>query len=87
MGLKVSFGDFAENLTTEGLNLVELPISQRLRIGKDVEVEVSQIGKECLRPCAIYYSVGDCIMPREGIFVQVLKSGRVKVGDEIEVVR
>lgn len=85
-GLKVCPGDFAENITTEGLNLIELPIGQRLRIGKQVKVEVSQIGKECPKPCAIYYTVGDCIMPREGIFVRILKGGKVETGDEIELI-
>lgn len=87
MGLKVSFGDFAENLTTEGLDLLRLPIGQRLKLGEDIMLEVSQIGKECLKPCAIYYKIGDCIFPREGTFARIIKGGRVKAGDTIEVMK
>ncbi len=86
LGLKVSPGDFAENITTEGIDLVELPIGTRMKIGK-VEVEVSQIGKECHSRCAIYYLAGNCIMPQEGIFAKVLKGGKVKIGEEISVSR
>ncbi len=82
-GLDVNPGDFAENITTEGINLVHLPLGGKLRVGNDVELEVTQIGKECHDRCAIYYQAGDCVMPREGIFVKVLKGGRVKTGDEI----
>ncbi len=82
-GLDVNPGDFAENITTEGIDLVHLPLGGKLRIGSDVELEVTQIGKECHDRCAIYYQAGDCVMPREGIFVKVLKGGRVKTGDEI----
>jgi MOSC domain-containing protein YiiM len=66
-GLDVHPGDFAENLTTQGIDLVSLPVGTRLRIGKDVIGEVTQIGKECHNRCAIYYQAGDCVMPREGI--------------------
>jgi MOSC domain-containing protein YiiM len=85
MGLKVNSGDFAENITTEGINLPDLPLGTRVLIGKDVEVEVSQIGKECHTRCAIYYQAGDCVMPKEGIFVRVIKGGVVKKGDKIKV--
>ena len=85
MGLKVQSGDFAENLTTEGLDLLALPIGTRMRIGSDVIGEVSQIGKECHTPCAIYYEAGDCIMPKEGIFIRILKGGMIKKGDKIDV--
>ncbi|PIX87500.1 MAG: MOSC domain-containing protein, partial [Nitrospirae bacterium CG_4_10_14_3_um_filter_44_29] len=74
LGLKVKPGDFAENITTEGINLPELPIGTKMTIG-EVEAEVSQIGKECHTRCAIYYQAGDCIMPKEGIFVKVIKGG------------
>lgn len=84
-GLDVKPGDFAENLTTEGIDLLSLPIGTRMAIGKEIEVEVSQIGKECHSRCAIYYQAGDCVMPKEGIFVRVLKGGRVRTGDEIVV--
>jgi len=85
-GLNVGPGDFAENLTTEGIDLVSLPIGTKLAIGKDSLVEVTQIGKECHTRCAIYQQAGDCVMPREGIFVRVLKGGAVAVGDPIKVV-
>lgn len=84
-GLDVKPGDFAENLTTEGLELFTLPVGTRLRIGEDVMLEVSQIGKVCHTRCAIYYQAGDCVMPREGIFAVVLKGGPVKTGDVVEV--
>lgn len=71
-GLNVKPGDFAENITTEGVDLLALPIGTRMKIG-NVEAEVSQIGKECHTRCAIYYLAGDCIMPKEGIFVKVMK--------------
>jgi MOSC domain-containing protein YiiM len=84
LGLNVGSGSFAENITTRGIDLVSLPVGTRLHLG-DAEVEVTQIGKVCHERCAIYYEAGDCVMPREGIFVRVLKDGRVKVGDIIEV--
>jgi MOSC domain-containing protein YiiM len=84
LGLKVKPGDFAENITTEGIDLIKLPVGTRMKIG-DVEAEVSQIGKECHTRCAIYYQAGDCVMPKEGIFVKVLKGGKIKVGDKISV--
>lgn len=85
LGLKVKAGDFAENITTEGIDVVSLPIGTRLKIGSEVKVEVSQIGKECHTRCAIYYQAGDCVMPKEGIFIRVLKGGKVRVGDAIEL--
>lgn len=85
LGLDVVPGDFAENLTTEGIELVSLPIGTKLRIGGTGLGEVTQIGKECHAKCAIYYQAGDCVMPKEGIFIRVLEGGQVAVGDEIEV--
>ncbi len=85
LGLDVVPGDFAENLTTEGIDLVTLPIGTKLRIGATGLGEVTQIGKECHTKCAIYYQAGDCVMPKEGIFIRVLEGGQVAVGDEIEV--
>ncbi len=82
-GLKVGPGDFAENITTEGIKLTALPIGERLRLGNDALVEVTQIGKECHDRCAIYYEAGDCVMPREGIFVKVLTGGTINLGDPI----
>ena len=84
LGLNVKPGDFAENITTEGINLPELPLGTRMTIG-EIELEVSQIGKECHTRCAIYYQAGDCVMPKEGIFVRVLKGGKIKEGDVISV--
>jgi MOSC domain-containing protein YiiM len=85
-GLKVGPGDFAENITTEGINLPALPVGTKMTIGKDIELEVSQIGKLCHARCAIYEQAGDCVMPREGIFVKVIRGGAIKTGDEIKVV-
>ncbi|NJC88059.1 MAG: MOSC domain-containing protein [Desulfuromonas sp.] len=85
-GLDVGPGDFAENLTTRGLELCSLPIGTRLRIGGGALLEISQIGKICHERCAIYYQAGDCVMPREGIFAVVLEGGPVRTGDTIAVV-
>lgn len=79
-------GAFAENILTEGLTLYELPIGTRLKIGGAL-AEVTQIGKECHNACAIRKAAGDCVMPREGIFVKVLEPGEVKAGDGIEVIK
>ncbi len=85
-GLELSAGDFAENLTVEGLDLVSLPIGTRLVVGKGVILEVTQIGKECHTGCAILRQIGKCVMPKEGIFARVVKGGAVKAGDELKVV-
>jgi MOSC domain-containing protein YiiM len=82
-GLEVGYGDFAENITTEGIYLVSLPIGTEIRIGDSILLRVTQIGKECHERCAIYYQAGDCVMPKEGIFAEVINEGEVKVGDEI----
>ena len=82
-GLNVSYGDFAENITTEGVDLVHLPIGTEIHLGNSVLLRVTQIGKECHTRCAIYYQAGDCVMPKEGIFAEVVREGEVKVGDEI----
>ena len=83
LGLDVTTGDFAENLTTEGVDLLALPIGTRLSVG-ETELEVTQIGKECHTRCAIYHQAGDCVMPKEGIFARVLRGGIVRPGDEIK---
>ena len=83
MGLTVGPGDFAENLTTEGIDLISLPIGTQISAGDTALLEVTQIGKVCHTPCAIYYQAGKCVMPEEGIFGRVVKGGTVKVGDEI----
>lgn len=85
LGLDVTTGDFAENITTEGLDLPGLPIGTRLKIG-ETELEVTQIGKECHTRCAIFHQAGDCVMPKEGIFARVLRGGTVHPGDSIAVV-
>lgn len=84
-GLNVGPGSFAENLTTQDLHLLSLPIGSRVRVGSDVVLEITQIGKECHLGCAIFRQTGKCIMPREGIFARVIRGGRVKVGDAIEI--
>ncbi|MBO4352052.1 MAG: MOSC domain-containing protein [Eggerthellaceae bacterium] len=83
-GLDVGYGDFAENITTSGINVKEMPLGTRLQVGTAL-VEVSQIGKICHTRCAIYYLAGDCIFPREGIFGWVVEPGVVRVGDEVRV--
>ena len=85
-GLDVGPGDFAENITTAGIDLLALPIGSVLKIGEDVLLEISQIGKVCHTKCAIFYQAGDCVMPREGLFAVVRQAGDVKVDDVIEVV-
>jgi MOSC domain-containing protein YiiM len=84
-GLDVGPGDFAENLTTKGVDLYSLPIGTRLKVGETALLEITQIGKECHDRCAIYHQAGDCVMPREGIFAIVLATGPVKKGDIIKV--
>lgn len=86
-GLDVHEGDFGENFTTQGINLLSLPLGTQLKIGNDVLVEISQIGKVCHTRCAIYYLAGDCIFPHEGIFGVVLRGGGVHVGDDIQTVK
>ena len=86
-GLDVHEGDFGENFTTRGINLLSLPLGTQLKLGSDVLVEISQIGKVCHTRCAIYYLAGDCIFPHEGVFGVVLKGGEVNAGDEIQVVK
>jgi len=84
-GLNVGPGSFAENLTTRGLDLLSLPIGSRVRVGEEVVLEITQHGKVCHNRCAIYEMAGDCVMPREGVFARVIRGGRVKVGDSVEV--
>ncbi|MHA1304290.1 MAG: MOSC domain-containing protein [Candidatus Heimdallarchaeaceae archaeon] len=85
MGLDLKYGAFAENLTTKGITLYELPIGTRLRIN-DVILEVTQIGKKCHDDCAIKQQVGKCIMPKEGIFAKVIQPGTISVNDKIEII-
>ena len=85
-GAEVGPGDFAENITTEGIDLLRLPVGTRLRLGAECEIEVTQLGKVCHDRCEIFKRVGDCIMPREGIFAKVLKGGEIRAGDCINVI-
>ncbi len=85
MGLDVTFGDFAENIATSGLDLPHLPVGTRIKLGDTVVLEISQIGKECHKKCAIYYQAGDCIMPREGVFAKVIEGGTISCEDGIEI--
>ncbi|MFQ6067540.1 MAG: MOSC domain-containing protein [bacterium] len=78
-------GDFAENITTEGLDLAKIRVGDQIKIGDHIKLKVTQIGKKCHIRCAIYKKIGKCIMPKEGIFAEVLKGGRVKAGDKIKI--
>jgi MOSC domain-containing protein YiiM len=78
-------GDFAENITTQDLDLRLLRVGSRLRIGAAVELEITQLGKRCHGRCAIFERLGDCIMPREGAFARVVRAGRIQVGDAITI--
>jgi len=85
LGLELRPGDFAENITIEGMDICKLPVGTRLSIGEDVLLEISQIGKECHTACAIRRQVGQCIMPEEGVFARVLKGGRIRPGDKVSI--
>jgi len=83
-GIKLDAGDFGENVLTKGVDFANIIVGNELRLGRDALVRVTQIGKECHDRCNIYYQVGDCIMPREGIFAEVLRGGEIKIDDDIE---
>ncbi|MBM4055053.1 MAG: MOSC domain-containing protein [Planctomycetes bacterium] len=85
-GLDIKDGDFGENIVTSGIELKSLPVGTTLKIGNDIIIRVTQIGKLCHDRCAIYYKAGDCIMPREGIFAEILNDGVIATGDEISIV-
>lgn len=85
MGLEVGPGDFAENITTSGLELASLPVGTVLEVGEGSILEVTQIGKTCHTRCAIFRQVGQCVMPEEGIFARVIKGGKIRAGDRINV--
>lgn len=85
-GLDLKAGDFAENITTKGVELAALPIGTTLRLGREAVIEISQIGKECHKGCAIKTLVGSCVMPKEGIFAKVLSGGKITPGDLIEII-
>jgi MOSC domain-containing protein YiiM len=82
-GFDVGPGDFAENFTTEGIDLVSLPVGTQVTVGKDALLKITQIGKECHAGCAIFHETGKCIMPKEGVFARVVRGGTVRAGDEI----
>lgn len=84
-GLDVTFGDFAENIATEGVDWGSLPVGRQLQLGDSALVEITQIGKECHSRCAIYYRSGDCIMPREGVFARVIRRGTIRRGDALRI--
>lgn len=84
-GISVEDGTFGENLLVEGFDFKNLPVGTRFRCG-EVLLEMTQIGKECHSHCEIYQAVGDCIMPREGVFARVLHGGMIQIGDELEIV-
>jgi MOSC domain-containing protein YiiM len=83
-GVEIRPGIYAENITTEGIDLAALKLGDKLRVGKTAVLKISKIGKECHKHCAIYHQVGDCIMPREGLFAEVLEGGDIAAGDVIE---
>jgi MOSC domain-containing protein YiiM len=85
LGLDVGPGAFAENLTTEGIELFSLPVGTEVNVGDEVLLEITQIGKECHTKCAIFHLIGQCIMPEEGVFTRVIRGGNVRAGDEIRV--
>ncbi|MAF85190.1 MAG: MOSC domain-containing protein [Dehalococcoidales bacterium] len=85
LGFEVGSGDFAENLTTEGIDLVSLPIGTEISTGDKVILEISQIGKKCHSGCAIFRQTGKCIMPKEGVFAKVIRGGVIRSGDTISI--
>lgn len=82
--IEVGPGDFAENILTEGLEPAALAVGRRLRVGSEAILEITQLGKECHSPCAIYSMMGDCVMPRDGIFARVVWGGELRPGDRID---
>jgi len=82
----LNFGDFAENIATTGIDWKAQKIGQQVRLGEEALVEITQIGKECHKKCAIFYRTGDCIMPKEGVFAKILTGGHIKVGDAVQLV-
>lgn len=84
-GVELSYGEFAENITTEGIDLLSLSIGTKLQIG-DVILEITQHGKSCHSKCEIFKVVGDCIMPKEGVFAKALKGGKIRIGDSVIII-
>ena len=87
LGLELNPGDFAENLTVRGMELFTLPVGTRLKVGEEVVLEISQIGKACHKGCAIFQAVGACVMPKEGVFARVIRNGKIRTGDDIEIIK
>jgi MOSC domain-containing protein YiiM len=85
LGFDVGPGDFAENLTTQEVELLSLPVGTKISVGEDILLEVTQIGKECHSGCAIRQEIGNCIMPEEGIFARVIHGGCIRAGDDIRI--
>ncbi len=85
-GLDVTFGDFAENISTLGIDWKNVPVGAQVKLGEEALVEITRIGKECHNKCAIYYLAGDCIMPKEGVFARVLEGGRIRRGDDVTII-
>lgn len=85
-GLELKYGDFGENIVVEGIRVHELPVGSQIKIS-DAILEVSQIGKVCHTPCIIGKTIGDCIMPSEGVFAVIRKDGTINVGDEVRLLR
>ena len=85
LGFDVGPGDFAENLTTEGIDLISLPVGTEVSVGEEATLEITQIGKECHTRCAVYYQIGGCIFPKEGVFAKVIRGGPVRAGDQIRI--
>jgi MOSC domain-containing protein YiiM len=85
-GVNPAYGGFGENLVTEGIDLLALPVGQRLMLGDSAVVEITKFGKTCHTPCAIYHTAGFCVMPEEGIFARVISPGSVKTLDKIKVI-
>lgn len=83
---KIRPGAFAENITTEFINIPNLKVGNKLKVGNEVELEITQIGKECHTRCAIYYKVGDCVMPSEGVFAKVINSGKIYIDDDVQII-
>lgn len=83
---KLTYGDFAENIATTGIDWKSQPVGQKVRLGKEALVEITQIGKKCHKKCAIFYRTGDCIMPKEGVFARIIKGGTIKTGDPVALI-
>ncbi len=86
-GLDVTFGDFAENISTKGIDWKMMPLGTKVKLGENSLLEITQIGKTCHNKCAIYYQAGDCIMPKEGVFARVLKGGAISCGDNVRILK